>query len=569
LVFHTLRRSGQLLAQGAVSKGSEQSRPTGCDAERPQGHIPMIPGKKYTPEDFLVIAWRRKWLLLPPLVLGAVAALVWAHFQPDLYRSETVILVVPQRVPENYVRSTVTTRLQDRLQSINQQILSRTRLERIIQDFDLYTEMRRTGFMEAVVDEMRRNINPQIVKGDAFKISYVSTDPRLAMQVTERLASLYIDESLKDREVLAEGTNQFLETQLQDARQRLIEHEKKLEGYNRRHSGELPTQVTSNLQALNGAQMQLQAIADSMNRDRDRRINLERLLGDLSAQTTAAAEASVLASSFTNTPSPRAPSNPQLDDARTQLRDLELRLKPAHPDIARARKLVEDLEQKAEAAAAAMELAGTPIDSAKAPSNPNDPVRRTSAVREEMDTLDQQIAVKEKEEQRLKKVIAEYQRRVEATPTRESELIELTRDYSTIQQMYRNLLTKNEDAKISANLERRQIGEQFKVIDPARLPQQPFSPDRVRITLLGALAGLALGVGLGALLEYRDTTLKTDEDVLAALSLPVLALVPVIRSAAERRQLGRRRVLLSVTSAATMGVFAVVLFILYKSNWRP
>ena len=211
---------------------------TGCDAGRPRGQILMIPGKKYTPEDFLQIAWRRKWLLLLPVVVGAIAAVVWAHSQPNLYRSETVILVIPQRVPDNYVRSTVTTRLQDRLQSISQQILSRTRLERIIQDFNLYPEMRRTTFMEAVVEEMRRNIIPQIVKGDAFKITYVSTDPLQAMQVTERLASLYIDESLKDREVLAEGTNQFLETQLQDARQRLIAHEKKLEDYNRRHGGD-------------------------------------------------------------------------------------------------------------------------------------------------------------------------------------------------------------------------------------------------------------------------------------------------------------------------------------------
>jgi protein tyrosine kinase modulator len=527
----------------------------------------MIPGKKYTPEDFFQIAWQRKWLLLLPILVGGIGAVVWAHFQPDLYRSETVILVIPQRVPDNYVRSTVTTRLQDRLPSISQQILSRTRLERIIQDFNLYPEMRRTTFMEAVVDEMRRNIVPQIVKGDAFKITYVATDPLQAMQVTERLASLYIDESLKDREVLAEGTNQFLETQLQDARQRLVAHEKKLEDYNRLHGGELPTQITSNLQGLNGAQMQLQAIVDSMNRDRDRRINLERLLGDLTAQTTAASEAG--ASLPTGMPGPRARPNPQLETARTQLRDLELRLKPAHPDISRAKKLVEELEQKAEADAAAMELAGTPIDLAKEPPNPNDPMRRIGVARDEMITLDQQIAAKEKEEARLKKVIAEYQRRIDATPTRESELIELTRDYSTIQQMYRTLLTKNEDAKISADLERRQIGEQFRVIDPARIPQQPFSPDRVRITLLGALGGLTLGIGLIALLEYRDTTLKTDEDVLTALSLPVLALVPAIRSAAEQQRLRRRRLLLSITSAATVGIFAVALFVLFKSNWRP
>lgn len=180
-----------------------------------------------------------------------------------------------------------------------------------------------------------------------------------------------------------------------------------------------------------------------------------------------------------------------------------------------------------------------------------------------MATLDQQIAAKETEEKRLHGVIATYQSRIEATPTRESELTELTRDYSTIQQMYRTLLGKNEDAKISANLERRQIGEQFKVIDPARFPQQPFSPNRLQITLLGAVFGLGLGLGITALLEYRDTTLKSDEDVVAALALPVLALVPVIRTAAERRQ-QRRRQLVSLTSVATLVVSIVTMFVIWK-----
>jgi polysaccharide chain length determinant protein (PEP-CTERM system associated) len=528
----------------------------------------MIPGKTYAPEDLFVIGWRRKWLLVVPLVIGACAAATWTYFQPNLYRAETVIQVVPQRVPDNYVRSTVTTRLQDRLQSISQQILSRTRLERIIQDFNLYPEMRRTHFMEAVVEEMRGNINPQIVKGDSFKISYVSTDPRQAMKVTERLASLYIDESLKDREVLAEGTNQFLETQLQDARQRLIEHEKKLEVYNRQHVGELPTQLGANLQALNGAQMQLQAIVESINRDRDRRLTLERMLGDMSQLGDTASDDSPV----TSRKPAATPANKALEAARAQLSELERRLKPAHPDVARARRAVDELEQQAAATAAAAIESGAPADTvvSKAPPNPNDPARRITTIRNDIATLDEQLTAKLREEARLHGAIAQYQRRVEAAPTRESELTELTRDYSTIQQLYHGLLAKNEEAKISANLERRQIGEQFKVIDQARLPQVPFSPDRIRVTALGAFGGLVLGIGLVALFEYRDTTLKTDEDVLIALTLPVLALVPVITCAADLRLRRRRRLIVSLTSVTTVLAFAVFfVFLVSKFNGRP
>src|SRR5688572_26949285 len=165
----------------------------------------MLPGKKYTPEDILAILRKRVWWVLVPFAVFGAGAAIYSRVLPDLYRSETLILVVPQRVPESYVRSTVTTRIEDRLQSISQQILSRTRLERIIQDFNLYAEERRTGIMEDIVEEMRKDINVQIVKGDAFRVAFVADEARTAMRVTERLASLFIEENLRDREVLAEG----------------------------------------------------------------------------------------------------------------------------------------------------------------------------------------------------------------------------------------------------------------------------------------------------------------------------------------------------------------------------
>ena len=189
----------------------------------------MLPGKVYRPEDILLILRRRIWFLLVPFAIVAAATAVISRKLPDLYRSDTLILVVPQRVPESYVKSTVTSRIEDRLQSISQQILSRTRLERIIQDFNLYAEERKTGIMEDIVEQMRSDIKVDVVKGDAFRVSYIGRDPRTVMKVTDRLSSLFIEENLRDREVLAEGTDQFLEAQLEDARRRLAEHEKKLE----------------------------------------------------------------------------------------------------------------------------------------------------------------------------------------------------------------------------------------------------------------------------------------------------------------------------------------------------
>ena len=240
----------------------------------------MIPGKQYTPEDIVVIAWRRKWWAILPAIAITAGVYAWVRTLPNLYRSDTLILVVPQRVPENYVKSTVTTRIEDRLQSIQQQILSRTRLERIIQDFNLYADARKTAIMEDVVERMRGNISVQVVKGDAFRVSFTSDEARTAMRVCERVASLFIEENLRDREVLAEGTNQFLEAQLEDARRRLIETERKVEEYKRTYAGELPEQRDANMQGLHNIEMQLQSLTEAMNRDRDRRLIVERLIAD-------------------------------------------------------------------------------------------------------------------------------------------------------------------------------------------------------------------------------------------------------------------------------------------------
>jgi capsular polysaccharide biosynthesis protein len=185
-----------------------------------------------------------------------------------------------------------------------------------------------------------------------------------------------------------------------------------------------------------------------------------------------------------------------------------------------------------------------------------------------MDNLDHQIAYKAGEQQRLRGTIQLYQQRVDAAPTRESELIALTRDYNTLQNLYTNLLAKKEDSQISANLERRQIGQQFKVIEPARLPEKPFSPNMPRIYLLGIAAGLGLGLLLAGLVAYFDTSLRTDDDVTESLGLPVLATVPLVASSSDRRWRQRRRYALAATAA--IALVASIATLLWRANllWR-
>lgn len=511
----------------------------------------MIPGKQYTPELILAVAWRRKWLILVPAVLIASIVGVITDRLPNLYRSDTLILVVPQRVPESYVRSTVTTRIEDRLQSISQQILSRTRLERIIQEFNLYVDLRRTEIMEDIVEGMRRNVNIEIVRGDAFRVSFTGEDPRTAMRVTERLASFFIDESLRDREVLAEGTSQFLESQLQDARRRLIENERKLADYSRRYDGQLPTQLDGNLQGLHNTEMQLQALLDSLNRDRDRHLVLERILADLTA-FEASPPPSAQASG--DDPDARGTAAQQLEAAQSALRAARLRLTPEHPDVVRLTRTIAELQKRVEAEAAVVPVSAPPSPAEAARLN------RIHEVRAELEQLTREIQSKQTTEQRLRGITADYQRRIEAAPARESELAELMRDYSTFQQTYSSLLAKQQDSQIAANLERRQIGEQFRVLDPARLPEKPASPNRPRLYLIGLFAAIAVGLAFAAGAEYLDRGLRSEEDVRLALALPVLVSIPLMADAGSPR---RRRVLV-----ASVGAALIVLASAAAVAWR-
>jgi polysaccharide chain length determinant protein (PEP-CTERM system associated) len=513
----------------------------------------VIPGKQYSFDTLVQIARRRAWFIVLPALLIAAAGAVVVHEWPNTYRSETVILVVPQRVPESYVRSTVTARIEDRLQTISQQILSRTRLEQIVQDFNLYPKQRaEQQLMEDIVERMRtRDIGIDIVKGDAFRVSYSADDPRTAMRVTERLASLFIDESLRDREVLAEGTNQFLATQLDEARRQLVLNEKKLEEYQALHNGELPSQMAANLQGLHNAEMALQSLGESLNRDRERRLLLERSVADIveAPDTPTATEAAAAPSEMSKTLAD------ELRTAEQALLAVELKLKPEHPDVKRLRRNVDELRKRVEA----QQLEGTLTAKPRAPVAIDYARRkRLTDAKAELENIDRQLEAKVAEEGRLRGLLGSYQARIEAAPAREAELAAITRDYETLQQSYRALLQKKEESQISANLERRQIGEQFKILDPARVPEKPASPDRPRLYLVVMFAAFAIGVACAATAEYFDRSLRSEADVRAALNLVVLATVPYMRGAVTSGRRLRRQLAVGAGALTVLTVCAAV-----------
>jgi uncharacterized protein involved in exopolysaccharide biosynthesis len=259
------------------------------------------------------------------------------------------------------------------------------------------------------------------------------------------------------------------------------------------------------------------------------------------------------------------PAQQRLAAARTALQALELRLKPDHPDVVRAKRVIRDLEREADAEALNVSLSPTAPAARLSAADQ----KRLSDMQAEREALDRRIAASHEKEQRLQATLPQYQARVEAAPTRETQLTELMRDYETLREGYQTLLARSEQARIAADLERRQIGQQFRIIEPANLPTQPLNT-QLRMNVVGSLGGLVLGLALIALLEYRDTSMRTDDDVTVSLALPVLAVIPAMVTRRERQQARRRRVIMAVSASAlaSVGTLAIVLWNLETiRNW--
>jgi polysaccharide chain length determinant protein (PEP-CTERM system associated) len=424
--------------------------------------------------------------------------------------------------------------------------------QQIIADLDLYGSLRQKLPMEEVVQRMRADITVQLESSASnarnkdsasFRILYVSNEAATAQRTTERLASLFIEENIRDRANISEDTNRFLEAQLLDARRRLEEQEKKLEQYRLRYSGELPSQASANLQAIQNVQMQLQSLREASDRARERRLLVERQLADLQSPDPVVASVPPPAPATGQAGAPptvQLTTAQQLEAARQRLGVLATQFTPAHPDVQNLRRTIRELEVKAQ------EEARQPSPSEAAPvnvqSNPPE-VARQKRIRDlklQMEDVDRELADKQQQEKELRSLVADYQAKLDAVPTRESDLVELTRDYNTLQTTYQSLLGKREESNLASSLERRSIGEQFRILDPARVPERPFSPNKIAITLGGAGGGLVLGLLLIGFGEYRDSTFKVEQEVTRLCQLPVLAFVPLMLSASERRARQRR-----------------------------
>ena len=420
---------------------------------------------------------RRWWLALPAFAAWiAVSAVGW--FLPAKYRSETVILVEQQRVPEQYVVPNVSADLQERLQNMTQQILSRTRLLGIMNDANLYPRLRGHMTPDELVERMRKDIQIELVQASdrreltAFKVAYLSTSPQLAQKITSQLTSLFIDENLRTRQQQSEQTTEFLDSQLEEARTSLSQQEARVKEFKSLYLGELPEQVQSNVQILSGLQGRLQQEMDSLAQAKQQNVYLESLLNQW---RTLESDLQVGRNEGAQTP---PALNQELDRLRSQLADLSAHYTDKHPDIRKLKEQIaetEKIKQQMEAQVAAASQA-TPAQSTEPHPSSYADLRMSPRMEVESQLKANKLEVENRQRstQELLRQIEGYQSRLNLTPVREQQLAGLTRDYEQSRRNYEQLMAKRDQSAMATNLEKRQEGEQFRVLDPPNLPQKPL-----------------------------------------------------------------------------------------------
>lgn len=491
----------------------------------------MFGHREMTVDDYKAIL-RRRWLwVLVPAVLGPIIGYGISLAVPNRYTSQTLVLVEEQKVPDNFVKPVITEDLDERLATMQQQILSRTRLQPIIERFGLYKDENLS--LDDKLEEMRSAITVQPVQSDiitkatggvpGFSVSFTSNDPRVAQQVCSEITSMFMSENLRDREQSAQGTTDFLAGQLQDAKRKLDEEDAKLAQFQKKYMGQLPGQESTNLQILGALNTQLDAVTQNLNRLQQDKTYTESLL---------AQQLTTLQSQGGDNP---LTLQQQLDNLQAQLVTLETRYTPDHPDVVKAKNDIKALQDKIKAANKEAKQSEGKKDQDQV-AEPEDVQR----LRAQLKSLNLGIQDKMKAQGRIQRQIKDYEARVQLSPVVEEQFKSLTRDYQTALQFYNDLLTKKSQSEMATDLERRQQGEQFRIMDPANLPDRPTFPNRPLFSLGGLGAGLALGLGFVFLREVEDKAIRTEEDVAALLELPTLALLPSVEEPRNGRHILRR-----------------------------
>lgn len=482
----------------------------------------MLGHRMLNVDDYIAILKRRGWMIAVPAILLALVGFAVTFVVAPQYISQTLILVEQQKVPDDYVRPVVVEDITARLASMKEQILSRSRLEPIIERFNLFGGKKMS--MEDRIDQARKNIDIKPIHSEmartgglpGFFISYKDSDPHTAQQVCGEIASLFVTANLNARAQSVEGTTEFLKSQLADAKRTLDDQDAKLAAFQSKYMGRLPGEEQTNMNMLTSLNTQLDAATQALSRMEQDKSYLEAMITQQQGIASSSTGDHGVASSAGT-----GPEQAELQSLQNEEADLLKRYTADYPDVVAVQRKIKDLKQRIASAPPVTASSTTSVSTA--PNRADS--QMVQQLRAQLRSLEQGIQAKRHEQGLLSSQVNMYQARISASPMVLEEYKNITRDHETAQAFYDDLLKKMNQSKMATDLERRQQGEQFSVMDQPNLPDSPTFPKRGVFIGAGFMAGLILGTLLVAWMEYRDTAVRSERDVWAFTKLPTLGVI--------------------------------------------
>jgi polysaccharide biosynthesis transport protein len=551
-------------------------------------------------DNILDFARRRKLtIFLTFLAVFSVAAIV-AFTLPAVYKSTATILIEGQQIPSEFVQTTVTTLVEETIQTITQRVMSRRKLTEIIERFDLYDDLKNRKTTEEILEKMRKDIaldtissevaNPRsgraTVATIAFSLSYQGKDPAKVQKVTNTLASLYLEENLKTREARAKTTTEFMESELDALQENISGLEARIAGFKKENMDALPEMAAVNMKMVETLQQEISAKEQQIQTLQDRKVYLEGQLATLDPHVPGAAQTlrdesptqrlRRLRSVYTMLTASLSDKHPdvvrtrreisslekelgvegnnvgemqsELATLQTDLASMEETLSPSHPDIVATKRAIENLQQEIKKQEKNGDGADSLTEDVQNPAYIN--------IATQVETTKMDIQALRREQDALEKRLQDYQARLERAAKVESEYQELTRDYSNARTRYQEILSKLMMAKTAEGLEKDQMGQRFTIIDSAVLPEKPHKPNRLAIVLVGFLLGIGSGAGLGAVKEVSDRAVRSEAALFDLTGAPVLAVIPMIVTNEDVKKKRRKRLVFGF-SAATVSALCI------------
>lgn len=531
-------------------------------------------------EDYIDMFRRYRSWVIGPMFAGLVISVVVAFLFQDTYISTAVMRIVPQQISDRLVPTVVNMQMQQRLQQLQQEILSRGSLNELIlrPSLDLYKKERQRLPMEDVISDMKSKIIIQPIEvsagpgrvTSAFTISFKYSDRFKAQAVVRELVTKYTEQNVTVQRNQAATTTTFLNEELKGAREKMVKLEQDITKFKGENLGRLPEQFQSNVAQLQSLQMQLSSANETLSRNQQQKLQLETQMQNYNTQLN---YYNTLTEDTVTIAGPAAVRNERLNNLAQRIMDLKSRvaamsemLTKDHPDLKSARAQLTSLE-KQQADAEREDLAAQTVAATAQPTVkkvPNVQNQRMiqdlqgsiAVLKTDIQNINFQMDDKMKSVAELNRQVAIVQSRIESSPQLEQQYAALMRDYGLAKQTYEDMSRRSEQSETAKDLEEAKAGENLEQLDPPTDPQTPSEPNRPQIAAIGTGAGLMLGVVLAGIKEMKNTALKNLKDVRAYTNLPVLSSIPLLENALLVRR-KRRLVWLAWSSAIIVGSIAM------------